>query len=87
MVIFIWGDRGNVSLMSELQMLQNKAACLILDLPVHSSATEALKKLGWKPLLRRRMEHHAIFMYKLLNNHFCILLTTMQARMHSSCCL
>lgn len=67
----IWGDRGNASLMSELQVLQNKAARLILDLPVHSSASEALKRLGWKPLLRRRMEHHAIFMYKLLNNHFC----------------
>ena len=26
----IWGDRGNVSLMSDLQVLQNKAARLIL---------------------------------------------------------
>jgi len=65
----IWGDRGNASLMSELQVLQNEAARLILDLPAHSSASEGLKRLGWKPLLRRRMEH-AIFMYKLLNNHF-----------------
>ena len=67
----IWGDRGNASLMSELQVLQNKAARLILDLPVYFSATEALKRLGWKPLLRRRKEHHAIFMYKLINNHSC----------------
>ena len=50
----IWGDRGNASLMSELQVLQNKTARLILDLPAHFSAAEALKRLGWKPLLRRR---------------------------------
>ena len=67
----IWRDRGNASLMSELQVLQNKTARLILDLPAHFSAAEALKRLGWKPLLRRRKEHHAIFMYKLINNHFC----------------
>ena len=67
----IWRDRGNASLMSELQVLQNKTARLILDFPVHFSAAEALKRLGWKPLLRRRKEHHAIFMYKLINNHFC----------------
>ena len=62
----IWGYRGNASLMSELQVLQNKAARLILDLPACFSATEALKrlKLGWKPLLRSRKEHPAIFMYK-----------------------
>ena len=29
------------------------------------------KRLGWKPLLRRTIEHQAIFMYKLLYNHFC----------------
>ena len=67
----IWGDRGNASLMSELQVLQNKAARLILDLPAHSSATDALMILGWKPLSRRRKEHHVIFMYKLINNYFC----------------
>ena len=61
----IWGDHRNASLiMSELQVLQNKAARLILDFPAHSSATDALTILGWKPLLRHRKEHHAIFMYK-----------------------
>ena len=43
------GYRGNTS---EVQVLQNKAARVILDLPAHSSATEALKMLGWKPLMR-----------------------------------
>ena len=66
----IWGDRGYASLMSELQVLENKPACLILDLPTHFSAAGVLKILGWKSLLRCRKEHHAIFMYKLINNHF-----------------
>ena len=66
----ICGDCGYASLMSELQVLENKAACLILDLPAHFSEAGVLKILGWKPLLRRRKEHHAIFMYKLINNHF-----------------
>ena len=67
----IWGGRGNATLMSELQVLQNEAAHLILDLPAHSSASGALKRLGWKPLVHGRMEHHAVFLYKLLNNNFC----------------
>ena len=62
----IWGDWGDVSLRSELKVLQNKAAHLILDLPAHFSASEALKKLGWKPLLRREMAHHTVFMYVTL---------------------
>ena len=37
----IWGDRGNASLMSELQVLQNKAARLILDLAAQFSSAEA----------------------------------------------
>ena len=47
----IWSDRGNATLMCELQVLQNKAARLILDLPAHSSASEALIKrdLGGNP--------------------------------------
>ena len=56
--------------MSELQVLHNKAACLILDLPARSSGADALKRLGWKPLLRHRKEYRASFMYKLLINHF-----------------
>ena len=34
----IWGDRSNATLLSELQLLQNKAARLVLDLPAHLSA-------------------------------------------------
>ena len=51
-------------------MLQNKAARIILDLPARASASDALARLRWKPLLRRRAEHRAIFTYKSLNNFF-----------------
>ena len=47
-----WGDRGNVALMEQVQALQNKAACVILNLPPRTSATEARVKLGWKLLSR-----------------------------------
>ena len=41
----VWGDKDNVSLMNELQILQNKAAKLILDRSLHSSSTDALTVL------------------------------------------
>ncbi len=56
--------------MAELQILQNKAACIILDLPSHHSGTDALQQLSWKPLEIRRSQHCAIFMYKCANNLF-----------------
>ena len=66
----IWGVRGNTTLMAELQILHNKAARIILDLPPTASASDALSKLHWKPLDRRRTEHRAIFMFKVVNNLF-----------------
>ena len=66
----VWGDRGNSNLMLQLQSLHNKAAKIILDLPIGSSASEALNKLKWKTLARRRAEHRATFIYKCLNNLF-----------------
>ena len=46
----IWGDRDNITLMHDLQVLQNKAAKVILDLPNYASSTDALKTLGWPTL-------------------------------------
>ena len=66
----VWGERGNSTLMLQLQSFHNKAAKTISDLPVGSSASEALNKLKWKPLARRRAEHRAIFISKCLNNLF-----------------
>ena len=49
-----WGDRGTETLMPDLQVLQNKAAKIILNLPYRSSAIDALKRLSWVNLKIRR---------------------------------
>ena len=41
----IWGGRDNITLKDDLQILQNKAAKVNLDLPNYASSTEALKTL------------------------------------------
>ena len=56
--------------MLQLQSLHSKAAQIILDLPIGSSASDTLNKLKWKTLARRRAEHRATFNYKCLNNLF-----------------
>ena len=70
----IWGDSGNVALMDQLHVPQNKAARVILDLSPRTSSTEARDKRGWKLPSRRRAEHRATFMFKRLNNSFNIVL-------------
>ena len=37
----VWGDKHNITLMSSLQVLQNKAAKVILNRPLYLSSTEA----------------------------------------------
>ena len=55
--VTIWGDRDNITLMHDLQILQNtsKAAKVILDLPYYASSTDALKTLGRPTLLQERL--------------------------------
>ena len=77
----IWGDRGNVALMNQLHVPQNKVAHVILYLSPRTSATEARNKRGWKLPSRRRAEHRATFMFKSLNNSFNIVLN----REHHDC--
>ena len=62
------GDRGNSALMRSLRVQQSKTAHIILDLPPLSSAFEALELLKWKPLFACRVQHHAMFTYKCLDN-------------------
>ena len=64
----IWGDKNNLSLMDQLQILQNKAAKTILDAPYLSSSTEALDKLYWHPLSHRRYLHQLLTIFKIKNN-------------------
>ena len=54
------------TLMGQLQVLQNKAAKVLLNLPPRSSSAEALDRLDLKPLLKRRHFHRCIMMQKYL---------------------
>ena len=55
--------------MNQLQVLQNKAAKIILDMPMRSSATEALNELGWKSLEQIRLLHRLTMAFKYLHGH------------------
>ena len=44
-------------------MLQNKAAKLVLDKPLYSSATDALNQLGWLNLKQLRHFHRCLYVY------------------------
>ena len=63
----VWGDKDNASLMKELQILQNKAAKLILDRSLYSSSLDALTDLRWLNLEERRKCHRCIYAYKCIN--------------------
>ena len=74
----VWGDKHNVTSMSSLQVLQNKAAKIILDRPLYSSASHALATLKWIPLEKRRFQQRRVHVYKCLNgliNHELTLVT------------
>ena len=53
--------------MDHLQILQNNAARIILDMPKYFSASKALEQLNWKPLSVRRCHHRCIAIFKCLN--------------------
>ena len=45
----VWGDKDNLVLMNQLQIMHNKLAKVILDWQPRSSATEALRTFNWHP--------------------------------------
>ena len=51
----VWGDKNNKVLMDSIQVLQNKAAKLVLDRATNSSSTQALLDLNWMNLSTRRL--------------------------------
>ena len=51
----VWGDKNDKVLMDSIQVLQNKAAKLVLDRATHSSSTQALLDLNWMNLSTRRL--------------------------------
>ena len=64
----VWGDRFNEVQMNRLQVLQNKAAKIILNQSMFSSCSSALSNLSWKTLRVRRSYHRSLFVFKSLLN-------------------
>ena len=50
--------------MKKVQVLQNVAAKIVLDLPKHSSATETFDQLGWDNVTKRRSLHRLVLFFK-----------------------
>jgi len=65
----VWGDKDNAVLMNNLQVLQNKAAKLVLDKPLYSSATDFLNQLDRLNLKHRRHFHRCLYVYKSGNDY------------------
>ena len=63
----VWGDKDNAVLINNLQVLQNKAAKLVLHKPLYSSATDALNQLGWLNSKQRWHFHRCLYVYKCVN--------------------
>ena len=70
----IWGDKNNSILMNSLQVLENKAAKIILNQLPRYSSTKALEELKLTTLTTRRHNHRCTFIYKCMNGliDFCI---------------
>ena len=64
----VWGDKNNSLLMGSLQILLNKTAKLVLDLPKFASSSQALHSLNWNSLKDRRRLHQWAFIFKVFNN-------------------
>ena len=55
--------------MDNLQVLHNKAAKFVLNLPNRESSTRALTLLSWRPLSARRKIHRCAFVYRAIQSH------------------
>ena len=65
----MWGDKNNNTLMGQLQVLQNKAAKVLLNLPPRSSSTEAVDRLDLNILSKRRHFHRCVMMINICRVH------------------
>ena len=64
----VWIGKRNTVHMYTLQILQNRAAKIILGRDLRDSATQALKDLNWLTLVKKRTIDRCIFVYKCLKN-------------------
>ena len=64
----VLGDKNDKVLMDSIQVLQNKAAKLVLDRARHSSSTQALLDLNWMNLSTRRLMQRCFYMHNFIND-------------------
>ena len=64
----VWGDKNNKVLRDSIQVLQNKAAKLVLNRPTLSSSTPALLDLNWMNLSTRRLLQRCLLMHSVIND-------------------
>ena len=64
----VWVYKNNIVLMDSIQVLQNKAAKLVLERATHSSSTHALLDLNWMNLSARRLMQRCFFMHNFTND-------------------
>ena len=63
----VWDGIG-LKLGEKLQKLQNRAARVMTRSSYEVSSASLLSELGWSVLVKNRMKHKAILMYKVNNN-------------------
>ena len=63
----VWVYKNKV-LMDSIQVLQNKAAKLVLERATHSSSTQALLDLNWMNLSARRLMQRCFLMHNFTND-------------------
>ena len=63
------GNKNNKAFMDSIEVLQSKAAKMVLDRAPHSSSTEALSDLNWVNLSSRRQMQRCLYMYNIINNN------------------
>ena len=62
----VWVYKNNIVLMYSIQVLQDKAAKLVLEQATHSSSTQALLDLNWMNLNRRLMQRCSLCIILLM---------------------
>ena len=67
----VLGDKNNATIMNDLQIMQKKAAKIISDKPLYSSATDALTTLRWLNQGQRRHYHRCLYIFKCINKLSC----------------
>ena len=83
----VWSDKHNITLMSNLQVLQSKAAKIILNRPLFTSSSEALASLKWMLLKKRRFQRRCVYVHKCVNglvNHDMDLLKQEEIHCHNT---